>query len=287
MEIQNKLTVENCSIEQLIASNTAKNLAKGLSLTETQIAKANQALLRLMTDEKLQGASQLSKLRYCYSVAQLNYKNDKAIVPVKYGSGVQAQAQYYAYIEDVIDTGLVNPKNIYAVPLFEKVSYKRYIDAHGNDIVEIPSKIELELFSKPKVIGYYAHIETNDGEIFTSLKSVEDLKKHALSYSISYKAFVDNRAKSAIWETNFDAMALKTVIKEACRKFIKLHPVDRLQNLIDIDQKVYEENGASYKDNPTNEIDSRKKTNISNTIIDLSEEENKAENVETKEEGKQ
>ena len=287
MEIQNKLTVENCSIEQLIASNTAKNLAKGLSLTETQIAKANQALLRMMTDEKLQGASQLSKLRYCYSVAQLNYKNDKAIVPVKYGSGVQAQAQYYAYIEDVIDTGLVNPKNIYAVPLFEKVSYKRYIDAHGNDIVEIPSKIELELFSKPKVIGYYAHIETKDGEIFTSLKSVEDLKNHALLYSISYRAFVDNRAKSAIWETNFDAMALKTVIKEACRKFIKLHPVDRLQNLIDIDQKVYEENGASYKDNPPNEIENRKKTNISNTIIDLPEEEDKTEDADTKEEGKQ
>ena len=274
-----KLTTENCSLEQLFASNTAKTLAKGLNLTPAQIAKANQAMLRIYTDTKLSGATQLSKLRYCYAVAQYNYKNEKAVVPVRYGTGVQAQLQYYAYIEDVLDTGLVEPNNLGYAKLYEGIDYKPYIDDKDNVILELPEKIVLQnMFDKKNVIGYYAYIKTKNGEIFTSLKSIEELKQHAARYSINHKAFLAKEIKTSFWSTNFESMAIKTVIKEVCNKFNKKYPTDRLQKALNIDQKVFFENRESYADNPeNNEVIEPKKTTITNTIIDFSNEEKEAE----------
>lgn len=282
-----KLNIENCSVEQLIASKTAQSLASNLHLSEAQIAKANQALLRIATDDKLAGATQLSKLRYCYSVAQLNYKSDKATVPVKYGNGIQCQTQYYAYLEDVIDTGKVDPKDTGYVPLFEGIEYKRYIDKFGNDIIEIPDAIiPKSLFERPKIIGYYAYIKTKDGEMFTSLKSVEEEKAWAQRFSISHKAYLNKRASSSIWNSDFEAMAIKTVIKDACRKFLKKYPNDRLQKLIEIDQKVFDSDGESYKDNPQNEkvVELKTKTNVTNSILDYTEGKEEQNDIEVEKE---
>lgn len=261
-----KINVNNCSLEQLFASNTAKQLAKSFNLTPTQIAKGNNAMLQLACDKKLDGATQLSKLRFCYWLASKNYKSDKAVVPIKYEDGVQAQPQYYGLIEDVLDTKIVEAKDIICTPLYKGIDYKAKLIG-DNRILTIPEIKLDDPFQTLEVIGYYAEIKTNDGEIYTSTMSKDAILNHAGTYSISYKAY-KSKGYNTPWVTNFESMAMKTVLKQACNKFIKKHPFDRLQDTLEKDQIVFTDKGMEYLDNPMNknENPANLKSNVENTL---------------------
>lgn len=56
------------------------------------------------------------------------------------------------------------------------------------------------------VVGYFAHVELINGFSKTLYKSKEQVTEHAKRFSKSYEA------KTSAWKTDFDAMALKTVI---------------------------------------------------------------------------
>ncbi len=254
----NQLTIENASYEQLIASNTANALANELHLSETQRVKANHSLLLLLDDSKLEGASQLSKLRYCYRVATLNYKNTNAVAPIKYGTSVQAQLQYQAYIEDMLDCGGVEETN--AVVLYKGVDYKPHKNKLGFTELTLPETIELkDPFEKLEVIGFYAYAKCKDGRIATCVKSVQECQDYALKYSISQKAFKKGTAKSSIWNDEFETMSLKTCIKAVARQVLKWYPFDRLDNAIQIDQAVFTDKGISYADNPQHQEEEKRK----------------------------
>lgn len=245
------MSIEQASYEQLIASNTAKTLATQLNLTEVQIAKANTKLLQLLDDEKLYGCTQISKLRFCYRVATLNYKNDSAVAPVKYGNSVQAQLQYQAMVEDMLECGGVEETN--AVRLFKDVDYKPHVNALGFTELELPAKIELkDPFQKLEVIGFYAYAKCKDGRTATSVMSVKECEEYAYKKSISYKKFKDGNSKSAIWDDEFEKMSLKTVIKNVARQVLKWFPYDRLSASLSLDQVVFTETGEKYADNPDN-----------------------------------
>ena len=57
-----------------------------------------------------------------------------------------------------------------------------------------------------KVVGYFAYIEMINGFSKTLYRTTEDITAHAKRFSKSYGS------KSSPWETDFDAMALKTVL---------------------------------------------------------------------------
>jgi recombination protein RecT len=57
-----------------------------------------------------------------------------------------------------------------------------------------------------KVVGYFAYIEMTNGFSKTLYKTTEQVTAHAERFSKSYAS------KSSPWKTDFDAMALKTVI---------------------------------------------------------------------------
>lgn len=57
-----------------------------------------------------------------------------------------------------------------------------------------------------KVIGYFAYIEMTNGFSKVLYRSVDEVKAHAKRFSKSFGT------KSSPWETDFDAMAMKTVI---------------------------------------------------------------------------
>lgn len=256
-----QLTIEQASYEQLIASNTANSLANELHLTETQRVKANSTLLLLLDDSKLKDATQISKLRYCYRVATLNYKNSNAVAPVKYGTSVQAQLQYQAYIEDMYDCGGVEETN--AVVLFKDIDYKPHKNRLGFTELELPEKIELkDPFEKLEVIGFYAYAKCKDGRVATCVKSVQECQDYALKYSISQKAFKNGKAQSSIWNDEFEAMSLKTCIKAVARQVLKWYPFDRLDNAIQIDQAVFTDKGIKYADNPQNQEAEEKRKDV-------------------------
>ena len=261
----NELSIETASYEQLIKSNTANALASELHLTETQRVKANQTLLELLDDDKLKDATQLSKLRYCYRIATLNYKNSNAVAPIQYGHSVQAQLQYQAFIEDMLECGGV--KEINAVVLYKDIDYKPKKNWLGFTVLELPEEIKLDSpFQKLDIIGYYAYAKCVDGRVATSVMSKTEVEEYAQAHSISYRSFKKGTSKSSIWNDYFDLMAIKTCIKAVARQVLKWYPYDRLDNAIQLDQAVFTDTGVKYLDNPKED---EKVAQRDNVVVEL------------------
>jgi len=81
-----------------------------------------------------------------------------------------------------------------------------------------------------KVIGYMAYIQLTSGFEKTVYWTVEECKAHALKYSQTYKKGY------GLWKDNFDAMALKTVIKHLIKKYAPKSV--EVVNAVQLDQSV-------------------------------------------------
>lgn len=89
-------------------------------------------------------------------------------------------------------------------------------------------KFEYEYGLEPKLIHvpatgdrgtpvfYYATYKTKDGGYGFQVASIEDIRKHASKYSQAF-----NKGSTSPWQTNFDEMAKKTVLKQ-CLKYAPL-----------------------------------------------------------------
>jgi len=75
---------------------------------------------------------------------------------------------------------------------------------------------DFEKKTSDKIIGFAAYFRLLNGFEKTFYMTTEQLKAHGLKYSQTYKK------KYGLWETDFDAMALKTVIKLLLSKFAPL-----------------------------------------------------------------
>ena len=272
------------NLEELLSGEQVLSLGRSLHLSELQIAKANKAILDMQNDPKLDGTTAMAKVRFAYNVATLNYKNPNAVAPIKYDKGIQAQLQYQALIEDMIDCGGLKDNKVIYCFLYEGVDYKPKMVGDFT-ILTIPEEMEQkDMFTKPKVIGYYCEVETKDYGKITSIMSVAQVKDWASRYSIAYRS-----GKHSPYTTNFDDMGLKTCIKAVGRAVLKRYPFDRLAKTLDIDFAVFDEEGMSYKDNPQNEAEAKvEEGNVRNKIklpkeVVAEAEEPKAEEVKAEE----
>lgn len=94
-----------------------------------------------------------------------------------------------------------------------------------------------------KVIGYMSYIRLSNGFEKTVYWTTEECKEHGLRYSQSF------RKGYGLWVDNFDAMALKTVLKNVITKYAPKSIA--MQNAIKADQATFDSNGnASYIDVP-------------------------------------
>lgn len=83
--------------------------------------------------------------------------------------------------------------------------------------------------------------------------TVEDVENHAAKYSQAYRYDKNYHKKNSKWTTDFDAMALKTVIKLLLSKWGILSV--EMQRALEDDQKIFDENGnAEYTDNPSGPV---------------------------------
>jgi len=238
-------TTENIPIESLLNSSLVKNLASSLKLNDVQLAKANKAVLDMMNDENLKGTTQISKVRFAYNVATLNYKNPNAVAGIKYETAIQAQLQYQALIEDMIACGGLKDNKVIHCFLYKGVDYKPTM-VGDYIILTLPDHIEVQdMFTKPEVVGFYCEVDTKDYGKITSVMSIDQFKAWASRYSKAYKA-----DKFSPYKTNFNDMGLKTVIKIVGRAVLKLYPFDRLAQSINLDFAVFDDEGVSYNDNP-------------------------------------
>ena len=90
-------------------------------------------------------------------------------------------------------------------------------DVHENDVFEYERGLSPKLRHVPapenrgRVILYYAVCRTKAGGHISAVMSVDEIKQHARRYSKSIGS------NSSPGETNFDAMAKKTVLKQALK----------------------------------------------------------------------
>jgi recombination protein RecT len=108
---------------------------------------------------------------------------------------------------------------------------------------------DFEIEGSGKVAGYVAYFRLNNGFEKTVYWSVEKVEVHAKKYSQAYKS-----GGKTPWSTDFDDMALKTVLKNTLSKWGILSI--EMQRAIEADQSTQEKEGDyTYQDNQPATID--------------------------------
>lgn len=96
-------------------------------------------------------------------------------------------------------------------------------------------------------IAFYAYYKTKDGGFGFDVMSVEDVRKHAKQFSESVK-----RGWSSPWDTNFEEMAKKTVLK----KVLKYAPLStEVASKIGMDDTVHDTISKNMTEEPISYID--------------------------------
>ena len=131
-----------------------------------------------------------------------------AIVPFNDTKNTRCLAQFQlmrdGWVELALRTGQVVALVNEPVYEGELVSRNRFIDEFVFDETKRTSD---------KVIGYMAYIKLVNGFEKTVYMTAEECKAHALRFSQTYKRGF------GLWKDNFDAMALKTVLKKLIKKY--------------------------------------------------------------------
>ena len=70
-----------------------------------------------------------------------------------------------------------------------------------------------------KVVGYVAYFELVNGFSKMVYMTKEEMLQHAMTYSKAYQYDKRNGKSASVWTTNFEAMGLKTVIKQLISKY--------------------------------------------------------------------
>lgn len=223
------------SVLQIIASN---DLLKNAEPTTVYQAAAVAATLDLPLN---------NNLGFAYIVPFNNRKANK----------VEAQFQlgYKGYIQLAMRSGQF--KTISATPVYD-----------GQLISENPlTGFEFDFTQKSdKVIGYAGYFKLVNGFEKTLYMSVEELQKHGLKFSQTFKKGF------GLWKDDFDSMATKTVLKLLLSKYAPLS-VD-MQTAIITDSSVIkdaETQDVSYVDNSIEyeDVNSQSEAKENGRIIDF------------------
>lgn len=121
---------------------------------------------------------------------------------IPYGKEAQFQMGYKGYIQLAMRTGQYKTINA-------SVVYEGQIE----DIDFVTGEIIRGNKKSDKVVGYVAYFELINGFSKTIYMTTEDMLRHAQTFSKSFSR------SSSVWKTNFDAMGLKTVIKQLISKY--------------------------------------------------------------------
>lgn len=159
----------------------------------------------------------------------------------------QFQMMYKGFIQLAIRSGYYEKMN-YAVVYEDELKRYNPITGEIEFVTDFSQCTQREAGNESKVVGYYAWFRLKTGfsqELYMSSAAVDN---HAKKYSQAYRYDIKEGKKSSKWTTDFEAMALKTVIKLLLSKWGILS-VD-MQRAIQDDQKVYDEDGnGEYGDN--------------------------------------
>lgn len=207
--------------KQVAKNNGQKTLQDYMKVMSGEIKKAlpsvmtperfsRMVLSALSTTPKLQQCTPQSFLGAMMTAAQLGVEPNTALgqaylLPYdnrKKGiTECQFQLGYKGLIDLAYRSGEVSI--IQAHEVYENDDFEYELGMEPK-LRHIPAKI-----NRGKVICYYAMFRTKDGGYGFDVMSIEDVQAHARKYSKAYG--------SGPWQTNFDEMAKKTVLKKVLK----------------------------------------------------------------------
>lgn len=212
----------NAGMKQLM-TKMAKEIEAALPSMISSERFQRVALTAFSNNSKLQQCEPMSFIAAMMESAQLGLEPNTPLGQaylIPYGSKVQFQIGYKGLLELAQRSGKI--KTLYAHEVRE------------NDEFDIDYGLEQKLIHKPllkgsrgEVIGYYAvyHLDTG-GHSFVFMTKQEILE-HAMKFSKTFKM--------GPWQTDFDAMAKKTVIKQ----LLKYAPLSiEMQKAVSSDETV-------------------------------------------------
>jgi recombination protein RecT len=157
----------------------------------------------------------------------------------------QFQMGYKGYIQLAMRTGQY--KTINAIEI-----YQGEIEKVNRLTGELEFNEDESLIDREIVVGYIAYFKLLNGFEKTIYMSKEEMERHAKKYSQSYSSSKKWVADNSLWATDFDGMAIKTVMKRLLSKYGILSI--EMQSAITNDQAVVNNQGnPQYVDNQVNE----------------------------------
>lgn len=181
------------------------------------------------------------------------FKNNK-----KNCKEAQFQLGYKGYIQLAIRSGYYKKLNVLPIKEGELIRYDPL-----NEELEVNLIEDDILREEAETIGYYAMFEYENGFRKTLYWSKKKMQAHADKYSSAYSLKIagdiaqgkipekDMWKYSSFWYKDFDAMAMKTMLRQLISKW-GIMSID-MQNAFDKDMAVIHEDGtAEYVDNSEN-----------------------------------
>lgn len=147
---------------------------------------------------------------------------------VPYSGVAQFQMGWKGFVQLAIRTGLYQTMNAAEIYEGELVRYNR---------ITGETEIDESRRKSDKIVAYVAYFKLTTGFEKYLLMTVEQIQRHAKRYSQAY-----NKKGDSIWHTDFNSMALKTVLKLLLSKYGVLSI--ELQKALQYDQSVVKETVA-------------------------------------------
>ena len=183
-------------------------IKKALPSVLTPERFTRMVLSAISTTPKLAECSPQSFLGAMMTAAQLGVEPNTALgqaylIPYRNHGQMECQFQlgYKGLIDLAYRSGEVTIIQAHTVYENDEFTYELGLDPK---LVHVPAAA-----NRGKATHYYAMFRTKDGGCGFSVMSREDVEQHARRYSKAYN--------SGPWQTNFDEMAKKTVLKKALK----------------------------------------------------------------------
>lgn len=263
---QSKGTVGTTTLKSMI--NDERTKTKFKELLGNKAAGFLTSLLNTTNGNKqLQEAEPQSILKAGAIAATLDLPIDPNlgfayVVPYNNKGKNEAQFQlgYKGFIQLAIRTGQYKKINVTEL-------YEGQFESYDPITDELKYNIDNKL--SDEITHYIAYFQTVNGFEKYNVMSKEEIREHAKKFS---KTFL---SRFSSWQTNFDSMAKKTVLKLLLSKFGILSI--EMQTAQKVDQAVIKEveNGnveVEYVDSPDNESDVIEETETVNTNIENDDE---------------
>ena len=204
------MTKQQSDLKSMIQSGDFKTqiknaLPKGGLTTERYVSAC---LTALAVTPKLMQCTPSSVLKAFMESARFGLEPNSPLGEahlVPYGNRVEFLIAYRGMMKLAWNTGMIKSLDFDKVCSLDKFVYKK-----GREVMfeHTPNL----LGDRGKEIAYYALAELNNGGFALHIMTKEEIVKHGKHYSRSYSS------KSSPWQTDFDAMAYKTVIRQLCDK---------------------------------------------------------------------